>query len=192
LQSTGGSSEDKVRYVPHFEPAAFLNLYKRAQSRITFCLQDFPGDHPPQTFHTTSGSLAMLAAIRRACIIRLVAAREESVHSAPHRQRLRLGMITDDAELEAAQKAQTVLIALSPSTPSSEAVVSQMRNAAQLAAKAAEHNFSSEAELNNVRAEAGLALIGVIGGLEDGSLTEGALRRGRDAVRAWIGKLVAR
>jgi hypothetical protein len=25
----------------------------------------FPGDHPPQTFHTTSGSLAMLAAIRR-------------------------------------------------------------------------------------------------------------------------------
>jgi hypothetical protein len=31
------------------------------------------------------------------------------VHSAPHRQRLRLGMITDDAELEAAQKAQTVL-----------------------------------------------------------------------------------
>ena len=28
--------------------------------------------------------------------------------------------------------------------------------------------------------------------LEDGSLTEGALYRGRDAVRAWIGKLVAR
>ena len=110
----------------------------------------------------------------------------------PHRQRLRPGMITDDAELEAAQKVQTVLIALSPSTPSSEAVVSQMRNAAQLAAKAAEHNFSSEAELNNVRAEAGLALIGVIGGLEDGSLTEGALYRARDAVRAWIGKLVAR
>jgi predicted transcriptional regulator len=67
-----------------------------------------------------------------------------------------------------------------------------VRNAARLAAKAAEHNFSSEAELNNVRAEAGLALIGVIGGLEDGSLTEGALYRGRDAVRAWIGKLVAR
>ena len=134
----------------------------------------------------------MLAAIRRACIIRRVAVREESVQSAPHRQRLRLGMITDDAELEAAQKAHTVPIALSPSTPSSEAVVSQMRNAAQLAAKAAEHNFSSEAELNNVRAEAGLALIGVIGGLEDGSLTEGALYRGRDAVRAWIGKLVAR
>ena len=44
---------------------------------------------------------------------------------------------------------------MSPSTPSSEAVVSQMRNAAQLAAKAAEHSFSSEAELNNVRAEAG-------------------------------------
>jgi hypothetical protein len=77
-------------------------------------------------------------------------------------------MITDDAELEAAQKVQTVLIALSPSTPSSEAVVSQMRNAAQLAAKAAEHNFSSEAELNNVRAEAGLALIGVIGDLVAG------------------------
>ena len=92
-------------------------------------------------------------------------------------------MITDDAELEAAQKAQTVLITLSPSTPSSEAVVSQMRNTAQLAAKAAEHNFSSEAELNNVRAEAGLALIGVIGALQDGSLTEGALYRGRDAVR---------
>jgi hypothetical protein len=101
-------------------------------------------------------------------------------------------MITDDAELEAAQKAQTVLIALSPSTPSSEAVVSQMRNAAQLAAKAAEHSFSSEAELNTARAEAGLALIGVIGGLEDGSLTEGALYRARDAVRAWIGKLFAR
>jgi hypothetical protein len=135
---------------------------------------------------------AMLLAIRRACIIHPLADREGSVHSAPHRQRLRLGMITDDAELEAAQKAQTVLIALSPSTPSSEAVVSQMRNAAQLAAKAAEHNFSSEAELNNVRAEAGLALIGVIGGLEDGSLTEGALYRARDAVRAWICKLVAR
>jgi hypothetical protein len=136
--------------------------------------------------------LAKLAAMRPACIIRPVAAREESVHSAPHGQRLRLGMITDDAELEAAQKVQTVLIALSPSTPSNEAVVSQMRNAAQLAAKAAEHSFSSEAELNAARAEAGLALIGVIGGLEDGSLTEGALYRARDAVRAWIGKLVAR
>jgi hypothetical protein len=101
-------------------------------------------------------------------------------------------MITDDAELEAAQRAHTVLIALSPSTPSSEAVVSQMRNAAQLATKAAEHSFSSEVELNNVRAEAGLALIGVIGGLEDGLLTEGALYGARDAVRAWIGKLVVR
>jgi hypothetical protein len=99
-------------------------------------------------------------------------------------------MITDDAELQAAQKAHTVLVALSPSTPSSEAVVSQMRNAAQLAAKAAEHNFSGEAELNTARGEAGLALIGVIGGLEDGSLTEGALYRARDAVHTWIGKLV--
>jgi hypothetical protein len=43
LQSTGGSSEDKVRDVPHFEPAAFLNLYKRAQSRITFLSSGFPG-----------------------------------------------------------------------------------------------------------------------------------------------------
>jgi hypothetical protein len=101
-------------------------------------------------------------------------------------------MITDEAELEAAQKAQTVLIALSPSTPSSEAVVSQMRNAAQLAAKAAEHNFSSEAELNTARAEAGLALIGVIGGWQNGSLTQGAIYQARDAVRAWIGKLIAR
>ena len=131
----------------------------------------------------------MLAAIRRACIIRPVAAREESVHSAPHRQRLRLGMITDDAELEAAQKAQTVIIALSPSTPSGETVVSQMRNGAHSPRRPRSMLFE-RGGADNVRAEAGLALIGVIGA--GGRFAD--RRRSisaQDAV-AWIGKLVAR
>ncbi len=65
--STGDSLG--LRHTSDFDPATILNLYKRAQSRITFPFR-LSGDRR-RTFRTSSGSLAVLAAIRRASLVAL-------------------------------------------------------------------------------------------------------------------------
>jgi hypothetical protein len=59
--STGASLG--LRNIADFDPAAILNLYKRAQSRITFAFR-LSGDRR-RTFRTNSGSLTILAAMGR-------------------------------------------------------------------------------------------------------------------------------
>ena len=96
---------------------------------------------------------------------------------------------TDD-ERKAAEEAKAVLRSLVPSSPRSEAKLSIVRNAANVATNAIQ-KFSGEKDLNVARFDALMALEGVCGLLGKRFLVQGVIDRAQRAVEAWVNALGA-
>ena len=76
-----------------------------------------------------------------------------------------------DDERKGAEKARDVLSTLSPSSTYADHIAHPLRLAANLATTASSQGFSSQAELNNIRSDATVALNAVIRALQTRTLT---------------------
>ena len=91
-------------------------------------------------------------------------------------------------ERSAGEKAREVLRTLTPSTPRTDEIVHRLRHATGLAGASSQQGFSSEKAVNDIRAEASIALKGVVGSLdaEQHPLTETMVDRAKTAVANWL------
>jgi hypothetical protein len=96
-------------------------------------------------------------------------------------------------ERSAAENAREVLRTITPSTPRTDEIVHRLRHAAGLANAAGLQGFSSEKAVNDIRAEASIALRGVVGSLdaEQHPLTGAMIDRAKTAVADWLTALGA-
>jgi hypothetical protein len=93
-------------------------------------------------------------------------------------------MVSIDEERSAANKAKGVISVLTPSTPraGSDVAIVVLRSAFRITTNAIKN-------LDNRRAEAGTALLGLSNALENGSLTQETIDRAKHAVDAWLNGL---
>jgi hypothetical protein len=94
-------------------------------------------------------------------------------------------------ERKAVEQAKATLSTLTPTTPRDDAIKAALRHAALLMSDAAAKGMSSEADLNNLRGDAGIALNAVARSFDTGTLTQARIDKARQAVAAVLDQLSA-
>jgi hypothetical protein len=94
--------------------------------------------------------------------------------------------MSPDDERQDVEKARSILIKLTPTTGDPELIKSALRYVSRLLADPTAQGFSSDAALNNLRADASIALNHVTGSLESSSLTQNIIDKATRAVDALL------